>query len=411
MATRLPYYVGGDDIYTQLMRQFESEVPYYSAAPAGIAGGYDPSLYSRFLPAPSSGGEFTGDYSGLLGGGGDFGMQAPTTSTTGIGLSLGGLLGGGPSSTAAPGTVSTGLGGFSLSPSGTVTANTVSVPAATLAGLVTGLPLGAVAYGVNQAAQNAAAAQTAALADSASIASDLGFSTATAGPGGTGGAAAAAAAAAASAAAAAGLSDAAQGAAAQAAANAVVANNATPAEAAAAGQMAAGDMALSEGAGLSSGGSSASGASVADAVSMGDAVGIGVTGIGEGGADSGGGGGGGGGGKIICTKLHELGKMPTEIYEADQAFGAELIQNDPQAYYGYACWAQHVVRWMSRGDLFGKFVVFAAYHIATPWSKAMAQEMGVDVKSGWFGRFLMKHGLKVCRAIGEMKQDRSIQNV
>lgn len=403
MATRLPYYVGGDDIYTQLMRQFESEVPYYSAAPAGIAGGYDPSLYSRFLPAPSSGGEFTGDYSGLLGGGGDFGMQAPTTSTTGTGFSFGGLLGGGPSSTAAPGTVSTGLGGFSLSPSGTVTANTVSVPAATLAGLVTGLPLGAVAYGVNQAAQNAAAAQTAALADSASIASDLGFSTATAGPGGTGGAAAAAAAAAASAAAAAGLSDAAQGAAAQAAANAVVANNATPAEAAAAGAAAAGQAGLASEGNSVSAADAVAAAEAANAIGLSDAVGIGVTGIGDAG--------GPGGSKIICTKLHELGKMPTEIYEADQAFGAILVAQDPHAYYGYACWAQHVVRWMSRGDLFGKFVVFAAYHIATPWSKAMAQEMGVDVKSGWFGRFLMKHGLKVCRAIGEMKQDRSMQNV
>lgn len=401
MATRLPYYVGGDDIYTQLMRQFESEVPYYSSAPASVAGGYDPSLYSRFLPAPSNGGEFTGDYSGLLGGGGDFGMQATTAGTTGGGFSFGGLLGGG---VAPDGTVSTGLGGFSLSPSGVVTANTVNAPVATMAGLLFGLPLGVVAYGANQAAQNATAAQAAALADSASIASDLGFSTATAGPGGTGGAAAAAASAAAAAAAAAGLSDAAQGAAAQAAANAVVSNNATPAEAAAAGQVAAGDMALSEGAGLSSGDASVGDASGIAGLSVGftDSGQIGGT------ADSGA---GGASAKIICTKLHELGKMPTEIYKADQAFGALLVLDDPNAYYGYACWAQHVVRWMSRDDLFGRFVVFAAYHIATPWSKAMAQEMGVDVKSGWFGRFLMKHGLKVCRAIGEMKQDRSIQNV
>lgn len=403
MATRLPYYVGGDDIYTQLMRQFESEVPYYSAAPSGIAGGYDPSLYSRFLPAPSSGGEFTGDYSGLLGGGGDFGMQAPTTSTTGTGFSFGGLLGGGPSSTAAPGTVSTGLGGVSLSPTGTVTANTVSVPSAIGLGLVTGLPLGLIATMTNQSAQQAANALSASLADSATIASDLGFSTATAGPGGTGGAAAAAAAAAASAAAAAGLSDAAQGAASQAAANAVV-GGATPAEAAAAGAAAAGQAGLASEGNSVSAADAVAAAEAANAIGLGDAVGIGVTGIGDGGGP-------GGASKIICTKLHELGKMPTEIYEADQAFGAELIQNDPQAYYGYACWAQHVVRWMSRGDLFGKFVVFAAYHIATPWSKAMAQEMGVDVKSGWFGRFLMKHGLKVCRAIGEMKQDRSMQNV
>jgi hypothetical protein len=123
------------------------------------------------------------------------------------------------------------------------------------------------------------------------------------------------------------------------------------------------------------------------------------------------GGGGGGGGKIICTKLHELGKMPREIYEADQAFGAILVQESPETYHGYACWAQTVVRWMSRDDWFGKFVIFAAYHIATPWSKAMAQEMGVKVESGWFGRFLMKQGLKVCRAIGKMNQDRSVQNV
>lgn len=423
MATRLPYYVGGDDIYTQLMRQFESEVPYYSAAPAGIAGGYDPSLYSRLMPTPS-GGEFTGDYSGLLGGGGDFGMQAPTTSTTGTGFSFGGLLGGGPSSTAAPGTVSTGLGGVSLSPAGTVTANTVSVPSAIGLGLITGLPLGLIAATMtNQSAQQAANALSTSLADTMGINAtpapgNAPSAAATAGPGGTGGAAAAAAAAAASAAAAAGMSDAAQGAAAQAAANAVV-SGMTAAEAAQAGASAAAATTTGEvgiaglATGFTDGGTAGGDASGIAGLSTGfsDSGAIGGnadSGIGIGGD---GGGGGGGGGKIICTKLHELGKMPTKIYEADQAFGAKLVQNDPQAYYGYACWAQHVVRWMSREDLFGKFVVFAAYHIATPWSKAMAQEMGVDVKSGWFGRFLMKHGLKVCRAIGEMKQDRSMQNV
>lgn len=411
MATRLPYYVGGDDIYTQLMRQFESEVPYYSSVPASVAGGYDPSLYSRFLPAPSSGGEFTGDYSGLLGGGGDFGMQAPTTSTTGTGLSLGGLLGGGPSSTAAPGTVSTGLGGVSLSPAGTVTANTVSVPTATALGLVTGLPLGLIATMSNQAATQAANSLSTSLADTMGMNADSSTTAATAGPGGTGGAAAAAASAAAAAAAAAGLSDAAQGAAAQAAANAAI-GGATPAEAAAAGQSAAAAATTGEvgiaglATGFTDGGTVGGDASGIAGLS----VGFSDSGTIGGNADSGGGG-GGGGAKIICTKLHELGKMPTEIYEADQAFGALLVQNDPHAYYGYASWAQHVVRWMSCDNLFGKFVVFAAYHIATPWSKAMAQEMGVDVKSGWFGRFLMKHGLKVCRAIGEMKQDRSIQNV
>jgi len=123
------------------------------------------------------------------------------------------------------------------------------------------------------------------------------------------------------------------------------------------------------------------------------------------------GGGGGGGAKIICTKLHELGKMPTEIYEADQAFGALLVEENPETYYGYVRWAQHVVRWMSRDDLFGKFVVFAAYTIATPWSIAMAEEMGLKVKSNCFGRFLLKRGLQFCQMIGKNQDQRSIQNV
>lgn len=143
----------------------------------------------------------------------------------------------------------------------------------------------------------------------------------------------------------------------------------------------------------------------------GDAAAAAAAAAGMNGGNSNSGGGGGGGGKIICTKLHELGKMPKEIYEADQAFGARLVKISPQTYDGYACWAQHVVRWMSRDDWFGKVVVFAAYHIATPWSKAMAEEMGVNVKSSWFGRLLMKQGLRFCSMIGQMNQNRSVQNV
>jgi hypothetical protein len=121
-------------------------------------------------------------------------------------------------------------------------------------------------------------------------------------------------------------------------------------------------------------------------------------------------GGGGGGGKIICTKLHELGKMPYHIFKADQDFGAKLVKESPETYDGYVVWARHVVRWMSRDDLIGKGVVAITNAIATPWSVAMAEQMGVNVKSGWFGRFLLKRGLQVCQMIGKMNQ-RSLQNV
>jgi len=395
VATRLPYYTGEDDIYSQLIRQFQTELPYYSAPVAGVTGGYNPMLYS--MPPG------LGYNAGLLGDTGLFAGAADSASDGGlIGSSptSGGFGGFGSSGVSANGSVSTGFGGLSLSPEGVVSPNSLSIPnsiALGLTGLVTGLPLGLIGMIGNQSAAQAAQALSQSLSDTMGVNAPDGI-TATAGPSGTGGAAASAASAAAAAASAAGLSDAAIGAASQAAATAAI-NGSSPSEAAAIGAAAAGQAGMA-----SEGISGDSAAAIADASSAGTAADAPS-------AIGGDGGGGGGGGKIICTKLHELGKMPTEIYEADQAFGAMLVSESPETYQGYACWAQHVVRWMGRDDLFGKFVVFAAYHIATPWSKAMAQEMGVKVESGWFGRFLMKQGLKVCRAIGKMNKDRSVQNV
>lgn len=303
MATRLPYYTGEGDIYSQLMAQFAQEQPYYSAAPfgAGFTGGYDPTLYMRTAPRA-----VTSDYSGLLGGaylGGDASLAPANPVATDMNSVTGGLL-------------ASLIGGNTMAAVDSVGGNAANLGPANL-----GLDIGLM--GQAGIADAAAAMDASQAMGQGMVGMDMG---------------------------------------------------------------AAADAAAAADAGIAA------------------ADGVGASGIGDGG-------GGGGGGKIICTKLHQLGKMPTEIYEADQAFGAILVAQDPQAYYGYACWAQHVVRWMSRDDLFGKFAVFAAYHIATPWSKAMAQDMGVNVKSSWFGRFLMKQGLQLCRAIGEMNQDRSIQNV
>lgn len=136
-----------------------------------------------------------------------------------------------------------------------------------------------------------------------------------------------------------------------------------------------------------------------------DGVGMDGMGVGNIGAD---GGGGGGGAKIICTKLHELGMMPTSIYEADQAFGKKLVNESPETYYGYVRWAKHIVDLMSRNDLLGKTAVFCAYHIATPWSLAMAEEMGQPVKASWFGKFLMKRGLQFCKLVGSGNKQTAI---
>ena len=128
----------------------------------------------------------------------------------------------------------------------------------------------------------------------------------------------------------------------------------------------------------------------------------------------GGGGGGVGGGKIICTKLHELGLMSTDIYLADQAFGAELLQTRPDIYNGYRAWAEIVVDWMSgqgpkmmpwmSDEQFGhaaqRWSTSWAQDIATPWAQHMAYKMGVVEKDNVTGRMITLVGIPICKAVG-----------
>jgi hypothetical protein len=131
---------------------------------------------------------------------------------------------------------------------------------------------------------------------------------------------------------------------------------------------------------------------------------------------SGGSGGGGGGCSIICTKLHELGYLSDEIYQADEMFGHWLRSNDPDAYYGYLKWARVVVDWMSnegpqcmfwiqdraeRNAQQKAMAVRWARRIATPWAEHMAYKMGVLKEDNRAGRYIMTIGIAVSRIIGK----------
>jgi len=133
-----------------------------------------------------------------------------------------------------------------------------------------------------------------------------------------------------------------------------------------------------------------------------------------GGAGGSGGGGGGGGGKIICTKLYQLGLMDRTIYEADQAFGAELLSTHPDIYNGYRAWAEIVVDWMSGtgpkmmpwmtdekfSNAAKSWSISWAVDIATPWAQHMAYKMGVVNKDNLTGRIISIAGTPVCKAVG-----------
>jgi hypothetical protein len=128
-----------------------------------------------------------------------------------------------------------------------------------------------------------------------------------------------------------------------------------------------------------------------------------------------GGGGGGGGCSIICTKLHELGYLSDEIYQADERFGHWLRHTDPNAYYGYIKWARVVVDWMSnegpqcmfwiqdktiRNQKQREMATRWARRIATPWAEHMAYKMGLLQQDNRAGRYIMTIGIAVSRLIG-----------
>ena len=153
--------------------------------------------------------------------------------------------------------------------------------------------------------------------------------------------------------------------------------------------------------------SAAADAADAAAAAVGDA-----DGSPDGGGNSGGG--GGGGGKIICTKLFELGLMSEEIYLADQAFGAELVQRSPDIYNGYRAWAEIVVDWMDgRGpkmmpwmsdedfsNAAKKWSTTWAVDIATPWAEQMAYSMGKKSSGSLTGRMITAAGIPICKVVG-----------
>lgn len=136
---------------------------------------------------------------------------------------------------------------------------------------------------------------------------------------------------------------------------------------------------------------------------------------GRGATGSTGSGGNSGGGKIICTKLYELGFLPKDIYEADQAFGAKLLEEYPDIYNGYRAWAEIVVDWMQASGpnmMFWirdneyrmhrqvKWSTEWAKQIAEPWAEEMAYRMGTRETGNNIGKALMLIGIPISKVVG-----------
>jgi hypothetical protein len=101
--------------------------------------------------------------------------------------------------------------------------------------------------------------------------------------------------------------------------------------------------------------------------------------------------------------------MSEEIYLADQAFGAELVQRSPDIYNGYRAWAEIVVDWMDghgpkmmpwmSDEEFSaaakKWSTTWAVDIATPWAEEMAYVMGKKPTGSLTGRMITAAGIPI----------------
>jgi hypothetical protein len=118
--------------------------------------------------------------------------------------------------------------------------------------------------------------------------------------------------------------------------------------------------------------------------------------------------------KIICTKLYEIGMLPKDVFEADQAFGDLLKVKHADVYNGYIAWAQIVVDWMNgkgpnmlpwlpesrKNEILKQWAIAWANDIAIPWADYMAYKMGLKQTINKTGFLLMLVGIPISKAVG-----------
>lgn len=122
-------------------------------------------------------------------------------------------------------------------------------------------------------------------------------------------------------------------------------------------------------------------------------------------------------GSIICTELYRLGLMDRDTYLADEAFGAHLRNVDPDVYYGYLKWANHVVSWMrgdnpnvmfwirdekKRREIETNLTIKITHRIATPWAEHMQYLMGGREKDNLVGKVIMGIGRPISKLLNKL---------
>lgn len=109
--------------------------------------------------------------------------------------------------------------------------------------------------------------------------------------------------------------------------------------------------------------------------------------------------GGGGGGKYICTALHEIGDMSSQVFAYDMLYG-QLV--NPVVHSGYSLWGIPLAKKVKEKGLIYKIVK----PLALAWANQMSYELsGGDVgNKSLTGLLLVSVGEKICYQIGLLRR-------
>lgn len=123
--------------------------------------------------------------------------------------------------------------------------------------------------------------------------------------------------------------------------------------------------------------------------------------------------------KRVCAAAYSVGKIPTNIWVADEAYGRHLYKYDRPAYRGYMRWARIVAGWIEKSESAPTFLFWIrnpearieAQHAAimpmvdkilVPWSLHMAYIMGAVYEDNVKGKALMRIGSSICRLMDKV---------
>jgi hypothetical protein len=117
--------------------------------------------------------------------------------------------------------------------------------------------------------------------------------------------------------------------------------------------------------------------------------------------DSDSGGGGGNDGTVICTALHNLGLLGSEIYRLDSEYGAILSTQQPEVLIGYRKLATPLADYIQKDTLGARLVRGVVAPVARAWANEMAHTMQPNTyKGNLLGKIIIRVGYPVCAYVG-----------